>query len=506
MAVAPQNIMAQLRGMPDAQLAQYAAMHKNDPFIFPLAFQESQSRKQLRASQQAQMAGQEQPKVVDQAVSQMMPQQAQLPEDTGIGQLPAKNLQRMAGGGIVAFEEGGEVPRYNGATDYKSLVDSADLQAKRMRGYGLTDAEKTQLITSKSLQEKQRAAAFAAAASGAPYDPSAPLPAPAVQPALNQTAAETARLRSQTQNAVGVPTGPVPDVGAGGAAETPADNQARTRSVASPKAAQAAAPTPGLPGLTEAYKAPTAAELGISAKDIAKATNAESDTAYKPYAEMLQKERADLASRSSENKNMALLQAGLGIMSGTSRYAMENIGKGGMQGLAAFQEAKRLDDASKKALMGSEIALMQAQRAERSGNHKDAVALIGQAEQGKQFGINAGLKAEELKNTKAYQQGALANQRAQIDLSASKLDLMRDAYGIKEKQILAKYAQQAETNLVKSDPMWSQLTDEVKRQKVQSAMRTLLSADPNYAHLASNIGFTPTANSSLVRTLNKDDE
>jgi hypothetical protein len=31
-------------------------MHKNDPFIFPLAFQESQTRKHTRASQQAQMA------------------------------------------------------------------------------------------------------------------------------------------------------------------------------------------------------------------------------------------------------------------------------------------------------------------------------------------------------------------------------------------------------------------------------------------------------------------
>jgi soluble lytic murein transglycosylase-like protein len=127
MAIAPQNLMSTLSSMPDAALRQYAELHKNDPFIFPLVFQESQDRQQLRAAQQAQMAGQQPPKVVDQALQQMMPQPApqpmmppqmaqapqgapapqQLPENTGIGQLPAPNLQGMAGGGIVAFDEGG---------------------------------------------------------------------------------------------------------------------------------------------------------------------------------------------------------------------------------------------------------------------------------------------------------------------------------------------------------------------------------------------------------------
>jgi hypothetical protein len=48
---------------------------------------------------------------------QMPPQQAQqrLPEDSGIGQLPAQNMQGMADGGIVGYAEGG-VPRFNGMT------------------------------------------------------------------------------------------------------------------------------------------------------------------------------------------------------------------------------------------------------------------------------------------------------------------------------------------------------------------------------------------------------
>jgi len=108
MAMNPQNVLSSLRMMDDQALQQYAAMHKNDPFIFPLAFQESQTRKQMRAETQAMQPPQ--PKVADQALAQMAPQPRQpLPEDVGIGALPADNLKSMATGGIVAFDvQGGK--------------------------------------------------------------------------------------------------------------------------------------------------------------------------------------------------------------------------------------------------------------------------------------------------------------------------------------------------------------------------------------------------------------
>ena len=113
MSIDQRNIMSNLRMMPDADLRRYAEMHKKDPYIFPLAFQESQDRQQMRAGQQAQMAGMEQPKVVDQALNAMGPRQAmpapRLPEEQGIGALPAKNLQRMADGGIVGYADRGAV-------------------------------------------------------------------------------------------------------------------------------------------------------------------------------------------------------------------------------------------------------------------------------------------------------------------------------------------------------------------------------------------------------------
>jgi hypothetical protein len=76
----------------------------------------------MRDAAQGQQGMGEQPKVVDQGIAEMvapapqpqMPQaQAQpMPEDVGIGALPAPNMQGMAGGGIVAFGDGGEVQRF----------------------------------------------------------------------------------------------------------------------------------------------------------------------------------------------------------------------------------------------------------------------------------------------------------------------------------------------------------------------------------------------------------
>ena len=42
--------------------------------------------------------------------------------------------------------------------------------------------------------------------------------------------------------------------------------------------------------------------------------------------------------RKDDNFNQMLIQTGLGIMAGKSRYAMQNIGEGGMAGLKNYQE------------------------------------------------------------------------------------------------------------------------------------------------------------------------
>ena len=116
MALNVEQITNRLAQMPDQALQKYAAMNKNDPYIVALAVSESNRRKQMRQAAQGAQGQMPQPKVVDAAVQGMA---QPMPEDTGIARLPAGNMN-FAGGGIVAFADGGEVERYNGNT--RSLI------------------------------------------------------------------------------------------------------------------------------------------------------------------------------------------------------------------------------------------------------------------------------------------------------------------------------------------------------------------------------------------------
>jgi hypothetical protein len=122
------------------QLGAYVAQHKNDPNLVALATYVNN----LDAAATALKNSAPQPTVVDQQIAKMSPQpvqqpvqqSAQLPENVGIGQVPAPNLQKLAAGGIVAFEEGGEVDRYQN----KGVTESEE-GPEQYRAYALQKAE-----------------------------------------------------------------------------------------------------------------------------------------------------------------------------------------------------------------------------------------------------------------------------------------------------------------------------------------------------------------------------
>jgi len=157
------QITSRLASMPDQALQQYAAMHKNDPYVMALALSESNRRKQMR--QGAQMQAPQQPKVVDQEIAGMA---QPMPEDTGIAQLPAPNMQSMAEGGIVAFEDGGEVPGYAEGTltnlkkKYKQLkgyefAGGPELFEKALDAEGIRDPKQRAFLKSIHAQESDQA-------------------------------------------------------------------------------------------------------------------------------------------------------------------------------------------------------------------------------------------------------------------------------------------------------------------------------------------------------------
>jgi hypothetical protein len=114
------SVTAHLSKMSPQQLQQFASMHMDDPIMLAAAKFVSNQQTKMQQSQQPQqgmppkvneqtvqsMAPQQQ--MPQQAPQQQMPPQAQgLPEESGIAQLPAQNMQGMAEGGIVAFAGGG---------------------------------------------------------------------------------------------------------------------------------------------------------------------------------------------------------------------------------------------------------------------------------------------------------------------------------------------------------------------------------------------------------------
>lgn len=68
------------------------------------------------------------------------------------------------------------------------------------------------------------------------------------------------------------------------------------------------------------------------------------------FMEQMNAQKADIAKQRAEDKNMALLTAGLGMLGGTSQYAFENIGKGALAGVQHLSEANKQRIAEQNAL------------------------------------------------------------------------------------------------------------------------------------------------------------
>ena len=381
------NISSKLRLMDDRVLQQYAAMHKNDPYIFPLAFQESQNRQAVHASKAAQMGGQEMPKVNDAALMAMTPQtvttgsggtlqteyggpvRTGASEAQGISRLAAPNIERMADGGIAGYEDdqegmaaggmggmfnfaqqsepvvrmsgGGHIPRYQGVPtedggDGSSVVD----EFKGVDDQIAANMERQKLL-------------------GAFDDYSAYIP----KPKKGSKAAKKLEEEAKKEDT---------------------------------------AKKPALPALPT-YTPKTAVQARAEAETMAAPEIAEIKESYKPFAEQFAQDRSRIEGREKNAVSDALIRAGLATMAGKSQFALQNIGEGGLQGLNAYQEGQKANEASRRALTQSEMLMTQAQRAEGRGARADAASLFAQAEQFKQAGVQFGQKAREIENSKAYQ-------------------------------------------------------------------------------------------------------
>lgn len=144
-------IMERVRRMSDSQLADILA-GKDVSIPQFAAMTEAMGRKQLRQAVDGAQAQQQaqQPSIKEQLLAEQQAPAA------GLDALPAPNMESidMAGGGIIAFERGGNVPAY-AAGDY--IDPLADLSGLGIAGLGADEARREALLARrKALEDKER--------------------------------------------------------------------------------------------------------------------------------------------------------------------------------------------------------------------------------------------------------------------------------------------------------------------------------------------------------------
>lgn len=350
-------------------------------------------------------------------------QQGSLPENTGIGRLPAPNMQGMgyANGGIIAFDDGGEVPGYAGENgsfvssvgdffgnlmpkEYddetkqrlnaidserrsyaKQLYDIAGPSGRNVKTpeqQAAADKLKTRIeqldkdfISTKFSKAKTKTEEKPRVSAGANEARiSKPYPSDAKPRAVDPTAGQA--VTAENANPGFVPTNTLPSapptekrkapVASGIPTISPADTEQQMADVMS-----------RISGTRDAEIKSQYADLekktatGIEALRTERERGKPAGKAYEGLEKELAEEKAATKGKEDKNLQMALVNAGLAIAGGTSRYALENIGKGALVGTKQYMDGLEKLEAAAKERRKMTAMIDEARRAEARGDFKE---------------------------------------------------------------------------------------------------------------------------------------
>jgi hypothetical protein len=340
-----------------------------------------------------------------------------MPEDQGIATLPAQNMQNFAGGGIVAFDDGGPVRHFDGSRGSFVGTSNAVPAGAIIMGNMYQDPNTGEIkplpgVEFKPLTQEQRNLGNAklipsltdvADALRTPYGQRQAAIARQNQAGAEQNKALVERYnprRSDDQqfesevakrnNAVdpaataintpgtGTLSPPIPMGGTRQAAPSAVAAPVRTAPAGlaalntKPMSAEEAMAAAGKFGDDKAMRAELQGyvdrqkRIGEDAVGSFEKGIAGLPEAYKKYEARLQKEEAEAATDKDKAVGMSIFKAGLAMMSGTSQNAFENIGKGAMVGLedqqAALKDFKKAQRERDKAFGDIEAARVADQR------------------------------------------------------------------------------------------------------------------------------------------------
>jgi hypothetical protein len=350
-----QRRISQLDSSPNPQqdqLAQYLVMltqrgKVGTPEYFMAAGEYAERQK---TRQEAQAKQPDQPKVIQRLIADAAQETAM---NRGVAAVPVRNVGNYAPGGIVAFEDGGSVPRYQAGSVVRAPVGFTTAMTNPMgtdpgvmRAYYLSRNMPLpyELMTD---EERQRSGATPGAdpelrkrlQAGIAQIPGAtPVAAATPSPAAVDTATAPDVLKQTAgANVRESITGPAPDYkGLMGLAKSMTSD------------IMGAKPT-----------VPTDEEALSSEREMLKKAGVDFDIFKKQIAEERKALEASKGDR-TEAANMRLLEAGLAILGGESPHAFVNIGKGASGAVKGFaediKELKKIERDRNKAIRDLQMA------------------------------------------------------------------------------------------------------------------------------------------------------
>jgi hypothetical protein len=134
----------------------------------------------------------------------------------------------------------------------------------------------------------------------------------------------------------------------------------------------------------------------------------------------------------------ALIAAGLGMMSGKSQYAMQNIGEGGLKGLEAYQNAQKAGQAAQDKMLQSQADMAKSRIALEKGDETTAAALQNQARQEAQAAGQFKLQGQYYAGSNAAQMAAAQARAAAADGGGWKEDVARQKLQLAREALMAK--------------------------------------------------------------------
>lgn len=359
MSVATPNMdqmVARLTQLSPQMLQQYAAQHQNDTMALLAAKAASDAQKKIMSAGKPQQMGIP-PKVNEQVVEsiaqpqapQAMPQDQGLPEESGIAQLPAQNMQGMAGGGIVAFAGGG-------VNDAETFVDSLGVERNARTG----DPVKSMFQRMGEFRDREQAKTAM---------PAVPVANAADQrmlrPALAPIAALATDERPYTERNLATRQPGIASLANTEDDQEPAGPKLKVDGASAAAPAGPRAPQGG--GLTALYKATLAAQgeatdpYEADRNEVMKSRQAmageelkDAESRKEGLAALLGgresriKGREDRAEKAENlNTKMAVINAGLAMMQSTGR-GLAGIAEGATKGMGMYAEGLKLTAAERQ--------------------------------------------------------------------------------------------------------------------------------------------------------------